>query len=357
MNRRRCRASATPSADEFTNVAEALVQVLPELADLARVLGDRGLAPAVCDDLEQRHQRRRRRDDDALLERVVDEVGTLGQRGRQELVARQEQHREFRAVLELLPVTLLAELAHALLHLLRVAAERDAARLVVLRFDRVQVGVERRLRVDHELRDSGMRTRRSGRSAPASPLDDRVCSMKSQCSDMPDSSTTRRNVISPQRPRTSGRRSAVDRLRVSRCRRSCTFTRLSIWPESLAGGFAAFALDALRLFFLFAQRVLDGLHQLRDGVFAFLERGLRRGLVAAEDLARELEESFAVGIERHARGALDGGAHLRLALRAAIRQCARAARSPTTSLARAPRARRAALRRAARRAACRAGSR
>ena len=60
---------------------------------------------------------------------------------------------------------------------------------------------------------------------------------------------------------------------------------------------------------------LDGLEQLRDGDFALLERGLRRDLVAAEDLARQLEEGLAVGVERQARGAFDGGAHLRLVLR------------------------------------------
>ena len=49
--------------------------------------------------------------------------GPLGQRRRQKLIARQEQHRELRTVLELLPVTLLAEFAHALFHLLCVTRE------------------------------------------------------------------------------------------------------------------------------------------------------------------------------------------------------------------------------------------
>ena len=55
--------------------------------------------------------------------------GRLGERGGQELITRQEQHREFGAVLELFPVTFLAQLAHALFHLHGVAAQRDAARL------------------------------------------------------------------------------------------------------------------------------------------------------------------------------------------------------------------------------------
>ena len=55
---------------------QALVQVLAELADLARVFGDEVLAPAIGDDLEQRHESGGRRDDDALLERGLDQIGT-----------------------------------------------------------------------------------------------------------------------------------------------------------------------------------------------------------------------------------------------------------------------------------------
>ncbi len=58
--------------------------------------------------------------------------------------------------------------------------------------------------------------------------------------------------------------------------------------------------DALRLFFLLAQRFLDRLEQLRDRDFPLLERGLGAGLVTSEDLARQLEEGLAVGIERNA---------------------------------------------------------
>jgi len=73
--------------------------------------------------------------------------------------------------------------------------------------------------------------------------------------------------------------------------------------------------DALRLFFLLAQRLLDGLEQLRDRDLAFLERRLRACLVLAEHLARQLEKGFAVGIQCHARGGFDRGPHLRFALR------------------------------------------
>ena len=81
-----------------------------------------------------------------------------------------------------------------------------------------------------------------------------------------------------------------------------------------------FAHDVLRLLVLLAQCLLDGFEQLRDGGFAFLERRLRSRLVASEDLARQFEKGFAVGIERQARGAFDRGAHLRLALRQQLRR-------------------------------------
>ncbi len=76
-------------------------------------------------------------------------------------------------------------------------------------------------------RPSGMLTIMSGRRLPSSP-GTCTCSTKSQCSTMPASSARRFSVISPHWPRTSGRRNAVTRLRVSRC--SATWP--SVTPSS-----------------------------------------------------------------------------------------------------------------------------
>jgi hypothetical protein len=54
-------------------------------------------------------------------------------------------------LLELFPVTFLAEFADSLLHLHGVAREGGAARVVILRFDGVEVCVERRLGVDDQI--------------------------------------------------------------------------------------------------------------------------------------------------------------------------------------------------------------
>ena len=58
--------------------------------------------------------------------------------------------------------------------------------------------------------------------------------------------------------------------------------------------------DVLRLFFLLAQALPNGLEQLLDRQFTRFERCAGGRLVAPEDLARDLEEGFAVGVQRNA---------------------------------------------------------
>ena len=131
--------------------SQALVQLGAEFAYLGGVFRGGGLAPTVRNHLEQRHESGGRCDDDALLERVLEKVRALDERRRQKLIARQEQHGEFRTLLELFPVTFLAEFADSLLHLHGVTREGCVARVVVLGFDGVEVGVEWRLGVDDQI--------------------------------------------------------------------------------------------------------------------------------------------------------------------------------------------------------------
>ena len=95
--------------------------------------------------------------------------------------------------------------------LARVAGQVGVALVGVVGRRRVEEGVERHLGVDHDRcgrRPAGP----PGRvAACASPSSRRwTCSSKSQRSTSPASSTARRRWSSPQRPRTWGRRSAVD---------------------------------------------------------------------------------------------------------------------------------------------------
>ena len=72
MSRPRCRASGPPSAGGSRSTSSRLCRSWPSSRISRGILGDRGLPPAIGDDLEQRHERGRRRDDDALLERGID---------------------------------------------------------------------------------------------------------------------------------------------------------------------------------------------------------------------------------------------------------------------------------------------
>ena len=81
------------------------------------------------------------------------------------------------------------------------------------------------------------RTTMSGRNAPSSVVTP-TCSSKSQRELIPASSTTRRSCISPQRPRASGRRSAVTSAWVSilSCselwRAMCTCSASAAWDRT-----------------------------------------------------------------------------------------------------------------------------
>src|SRR5205807_1482004 len=85
---------------------EPPVELLTQVADQRGVVRDRRLPPAVGDRLEQRNQRRRRGDDHILAERGLEQLRTLAESCGEELIARQEQHRELGAALELRPVLL-----------------------------------------------------------------------------------------------------------------------------------------------------------------------------------------------------------------------------------------------------------
>src|SRR5690348_1059873 len=135
--------------------AEAAIEFLTEIADQLRVLRHGRLAPAVRHGLQERDQGGGCCDDDALLEGAVEQLRPLRERRRQELIARQEEHREFRAALELRPVGLGGELPDTRLDLLSVLLHCLLPAFVRRRLERLEIGIERRLHIDDEIAGVG----------------------------------------------------------------------------------------------------------------------------------------------------------------------------------------------------------
>ena len=158
-----------------------------------------------------------------------------------------------------------------------------------------------------------MCTTRSGRNARLAAASC-SCSVKSQCSESPASSTRRRSVSSPQRPRTSGRRSAVDQIaRLALQLRLATGERLDLGAQARER-LAPLALECLHLRLGALERRAQRLHQRRDRHLALLERALRDHLVAPERLARHAQEHLAVAAQRFPGEGVEGGAQALLGL-------------------------------------------
>ena len=159
-----------------------------------------------------------------------------------------------------------------------------------------------------------MCTTRSGRSAPSSPTTC-SCSVKSQCSVSPASSTSRRSVSSPQRPRTSGRRSAVTRLRVSRC--SCAWppASVSICVRRLAKASRRSRSSDCTCASVRSSAARSGSTSCAIATSRSLSAPCGDHLVAPERLARQAQEQLTVAAQRLRRPArIEGGAQARLGL-------------------------------------------
>ena len=131
------------------------------------------------------------------------------ERRRQERLARDEQHDEFRRRAQRRPVCLGGQPVDVLTQVPRVRVEAGPrARPSSVALRGLQVGGERDLGVDHDVLAAGQPDDHV-RALRAVVAGTATCSSKSQRALIPASSTTRRSCSSPQRPRASGRRSAV----------------------------------------------------------------------------------------------------------------------------------------------------
>jgi hypothetical protein len=224
-----------------------------------------------------------------------------------------------------------------------------------VRFDRVHVRVERRLRVDDHLARLGHAHDQIGTQYLLASLNLRllgevaVLDHARQLDQTPQRELTpaAAHFRSPQRRRQIARLALQDVLHVHQAFDLAGEHAVRCNPRSFELG---------GLCFLLHERRADRLDELLDGFFALLERRTGLVLVVAENFARELEEGLAVGIERRTRRALDRRAHLRLGLREQLGG-ARAKLVSESDQRAPPTVRHSDLPHAARRAACRSDTR
>ena len=129
--------------------AEAVVELRAEIGDLPRALGDGLLLPPVGDRAEQRDQGRGRGDHDARFGPRFEQRPVLVERGAVQALV-DEHDDELRRRVELAPIALLPELRDVVAQLSGVSREVDALELVIVTVDRVEVGLDRHLRVDDD---------------------------------------------------------------------------------------------------------------------------------------------------------------------------------------------------------------
>ena len=203
--------------------AEPLVELAAELRDLACAFGDRLLLPPVGDGAEQSDQSCGRRDHDARLGAHLEQRAVLVERcAVQPLV--DEHDDELGRVVELAPVALLSELGDVVAQLPRVAGEMRPLQLGVVAVDRVEVCLDRHLRVDDDRLAAGELDDEIGPEERALVIACRflcpevaVVEHAGELDDAPE-------LHLPHCPRTFGARKAVTRLPVSLRRRS--------WPSA-----------------------------------------------------------------------------------------------------------------------------
>ena len=113
------------------------------------------------------------------------------------------------------------ELRHVAANLGRMGTHLRCTQGFGISLDCIEIGRERRLRIDDDPAASGELTR-SCRDEAARPRHGVFAARKNRSArTMPAISTVRRRCISPQRPRVAGARKAFTRLPVSACRCFC----------------------------------------------------------------------------------------------------------------------------------------
>ena len=228
-----------------------------------------------------------------MAHRIFEQLRSLGQCCAQELIARQKQHCKFRAALELVPVGLGRKFAHARFHLLRMTCQRRRARLIALRLGGIQVGIQRRLGIDHQI-------------APFAHVHDQIRPLHARVTRharLLGEITVRRHAGELHDAAQGQFTPATADLRAAQCpdQIACLALQSTLAERQLFNlraqareRIAAFAFHASQLLFAFLQRLANRLDHLPERALAFTQRTVCAGLLAREGFARQSQKMIAV---------------------------------------------------------------
>ncbi len=129
---------------------QPFVKLAAEPADLARLAREAVLPPDLRDGAGDGDEVGRGRQQHAAFEREVPQLRFFLERGGDEMLARHEHQHIVGRILELALIALRAERLDVVLHRGDMRHQRQLAGVIVFRLERVLIGVERNLGVDHQ---------------------------------------------------------------------------------------------------------------------------------------------------------------------------------------------------------------
>ena len=276
---------------------QPLVEDLAEVADRPRVLLHLLLPPAVGHGPQERDQGRGRREDHPLLHPVFDEAGVLLQRRAEEGLARQEEDHELRRRLELAPVALLGELLEVHADPPRMLHQPLTPPLLIPGLQSVQIGVERRLGVDHHALAAGQADHQIG-ALPAVVRVDRglggEVAVGEHAGHLDDALELDFSPAAARRRSAQGS-DELDRFALqARLRRA---EALQVLGEPGVGG-GARRLQVLDLAVHLVERLAERGHQLADRLLPPLQVPARRLLEPLQRRLGQVQERRVVPLER-----------------------------------------------------------
>ncbi len=276
---------------------EPVVQLLAELADLPRLLRQSLLPPDAGDGAGDGDQIGRCRQQHLLLERIIPQLGIMLQRGGEEMLTGDEHDDIIGRVGELVPIGLARQAIDMRLHRGAMRGQRDASGIFVVRPERVLIGVQGHLGVDHQRAPAGHLDHGIGAQPAILGIDAEFHEEIGALGEAAAFEHVAQLLLAPAPARLGRVAQAIDQPRGLGLHPLLPRAHLLDQPGEVAIGLAARRLDLLDLILIAFQPFTDRREQRAD-LLLVLFLGLSEALVGAAQerllrLAEQLVADFA----------------------------------------------------------------